>query len=87
MNIIKNTKLRQETCERYQNLPKEEKEKRQKKQKTEIKIFLKKKKKKRQYHCEQNKNLSEEKNIYKVEQMRDYYLAHKKYFELFFRVI
>ena len=36
-------------------------------------------KKKRQYHRERNKNLSEEENGKKVEYMRNYYLAHKKY--------
>ena len=47
--------------------------------KIDIKIFLKKKKKgkKDQYHCECNKNLSEEKKQKHVECMRNYYLTHK----------
>ena len=44
---------------------------------TDIKIFLKKKKN-CQYHCDWNKNLSEEEKQKKVEYMRNYYLAHKK---------
>ena len=37
----------------------------------------KKKGKKDQYHCECNKNLSEEKKQKHVECMRNYYLTHK----------
>ena len=40
--------------------------------------------KKRQYHHDQNKNLSEEEKQEKVEHMRNYYLPHKKQF---FRVL
>ena len=42
------------------------------------KIFLQEKKKHHQYHCERNKNLSEEEKEKEVEYMRNYYLAHKK---------
>ena len=43
------------------------------------KIFLKKKKKrKRQYHCDQNKNLSEEGKQKTSEYMINYYLTNKK---------
>ena len=45
------------------------------------KMFLKKKKKeKRQYYCERNKNLSDKDKEKKVEYIRNYYLALKKYF-------
>ena len=48
---------------------------------TDIKISLKKKKKKKcQYYRDQIKNLSEEGKQKKVKYMRNYYSAHKKYF-------
>ena len=48
--------------------------------KTNIKIFLQnKKQKKRLYHPECNKNLFEQQKRNKVEDMRNYYLAHKKW--------
>ena len=57
----------------------------------DIKILQKKKKKKgkkkdlrqilkRQYHHKCKRNLSEEEKEKKVEYMKNYYLAHKKYF-------
>ena len=46
-----------------------------------MKISLKKKKKKKcQYYRDQIKNLSEEGKQKKVKYMRNYYSAHKKYF-------
>ena len=43
----KQKKFRKETCERYQNLPEEEKKKGGKRPETDIKIFLKKKNKRK----------------------------------------
>ena len=54
-------KLQKEAGKTYQNHSEERKEKDEKRPKKDIKISVKKKrKKKRQYHCERNKNLSEE---------------------------
>ena len=51
-----------------------------KKLETDTKIFLKRKnKKKRHYHRERNKNLPDEEKEKKVEYLKNYYLAHKKY--------
>ena len=71
--------LRKEARERYQYLSKEEKDKRRKKVRDRYQnLSEEEKEKKHQYDLERNKNLSEEQKQKQVEDMRNYYLTHKK---------
>ena len=45
------------------------------------------KEEKHQYHWDQNKNLSKEEKQKKFEYMRNYYIAHKKEFLGFYKVV